>query len=59
MSNLISRAINGLVKGRERILEGKINSIPSSFPRFRDDFLGVQQGRYVVITSSTKGKPFI
>ena len=55
MNNLISRAINSLVKGRERILDGKINSIPSSFPRFRDDFLGVQQGRYVVVTSSTKG----
>lgn len=53
--SIVNEAINDLEKGRERILEGKVNSIPSSFPRFREDFLGVQKKHYTIITSSTKG----
>lgn len=39
---------------REKILNGGINSIPSPFTRFRNDFLGLEQGNYIVITASTK-----
>lgn len=53
--SLVDRALNNLEVGRERILNGKINSIPSSFPRFREDFLGVQQKTYYLLTASTKG----
>lgn len=49
------RVISGFKARRQRILDGKINSIPSPFVRFREDFLGVEQKKYYVITSSTKG----
>ena len=39
---------------REKILNGGINSIPSPFARFRNDFLGLEQGNYIVVTASTK-----
>lgn len=39
---------------RQRLIEGKVNSIPSPFRRFSNDFIGLQQGRYVLITSFTK-----
>lgn len=39
---LKDRVINSLEEKRDRILSGKINSIPSPFSRFADDFLGVE-----------------
>ena len=51
---LKDRVINSLEEKRDRILSGKINSIPSPFSRFADDFLGVEQGKYYVVTASTK-----
>lgn len=53
------RVISGFKARRQRILDGKINSIPSPLVRFREDFLGIEQKKYYVITSSTKGKVFI
>jgi hypothetical protein len=44
-----------LKERRNRILRGEINSIPSPFIRFRDDFVGIEQAKYYVVTSSTKG----
>lgn len=52
--NLISRVISDLNYRRERIIDGKINCIPSPFKRFSDDFVGVEQGCYYVITGGTK-----
>lgn len=49
------RVITGFKTRRQRILDGKINSIPSKLVRFREDFLGIEQKKYYVITSSTKG----
>lgn len=49
------RVINNLKERRNRLLNGEINSIPSPFPRFSDDFVGVEQGKYYLITSRTKG----
>ena len=40
---------------RQRLLDGGINSIPSPFVRFRNDFLGWEQSTYYLITSFTKG----
>lgn len=55
MSDLKERVLKGLEERRNRILNGSINSIPSPFKRFSDDFIGIEQGKYTVITSSTKG----
>lgn len=54
-NNLIARVLNGLEERRKKIINGGINSIPSPFKRFSEDFLGIEQGKYYVITSSTKG----
>lgn len=40
---------------RQRLLDGGINSIPSPFVRFRNDFIGWEQGTYYLVTSFTKG----
>ncbi len=53
--DLKSRVITYLENRRQNILDGNINSIPSPFSRFSDDFLGIEQGLYYLITSSTKG----
>ena len=55
MDSLINRVIDNLEKRRENIINGNINSIPSPFKRFRDDFIGIEQGQYVVVTAPTKG----
>ena len=55
MNGLISRVLEYLKERRENIISGNINSIPSPFKRFRDDFVGIEQEQYVVITAPTKG----
>lgn len=52
---MINRIINNLKERRERILNGEVNCIPSSFTRFRDDFVGVEQGKYYLVSAQTKG----
>lgn len=52
---LIYRVLNNLEERRNRLLKGLINSIPSPFVRFSDDFIGIEQAKYYVVTSSTKG----
>ena len=53
--SLINRVLKCLEERRKKVIDGGINSIPSPFIRFREDFLGVEQGKYYVITASTKG----
>ena len=53
--SLRERVYDNLVKRRNRILEGKINCIPSSFTRFSGDFIGIEQSTYYCISSFTKG----
>jgi hypothetical protein len=53
---LRERVLNYLEERRERILNGQVNSIPSPFPRFTDDFIGIEQSTYYTVTSFTKGK---
>lgn len=52
---LKDRVLLNLKERRERLLSGKINSIPSPLLRFKDDFVGVEQGRYYLVTAATKG----
>ena len=54
--SLRERVTQNLTARRDNILNGEINSIPSPLTRFRDDFVGVEQGKYYLITSVTKGK---
>ena len=54
--SLRERVTQNLIARRNNILNGEINSIPSPLRRFRDDFVGVEQGKYYLITSVTKGK---
>lgn len=52
---LRERTMENLRKRRENLINGNINSIPSPFTRFSDDFIGLEQGVYYGITSYTKG----
>ena len=54
---LRERTMDNLRKRREKLINGNINSIPSPFVRFSNDFIGLEQGTYYGITSYTKGKP--
>lgn len=56
MAGLFERTQQSLIKRKENIENGNINSIPSPFKRFMNDFLGLEQGCYTCITSFTKGK---
>lgn len=53
-NNLVNRVLNGLEERRKKVIDGGINSIPSPFIRFSDDFLGIEQGKYYIVTGSTK-----
>lgn len=51
---MIDRIINNLKTRRERVLNGEVNCIPSSFTRFREDFVGIEQGKFYLISGQTK-----
>lgn len=51
---MIERIINNLKTRRERVLNGEVNCIPSSFTRFREDFVGVEQGKFYLVSGQTK-----
>lgn len=53
--SLKERVINNLYERRERVLKGLVNSIPSPFVRFSEDFVGIEQSCYYAVTSFTKG----
>lgn len=44
-----------LEERRENVIQGYVNCIPSPFKRFKDAFIGIEQGSYMAITSYTKG----
>ena len=52
---LFERTQKHLKENRENILNGSINSIPSPFVSFRDDFVGLEHGVYTTVTSFSKG----
>ena len=53
--SLRDRVMLSLKERRERLLNNKLNCIPSPFKRFREDFIGIEQGSHIVVTASTKG----
>lgn len=52
--SLKDRVLDNLRRRKEKLLLGGINSIPSPFLRFSDDFIGIEQSKYYVVTGSTK-----
>lgn len=54
-TSLVNRTLNYLEKRRKTVLEGGINSIPSPFKRFSEDFIGFEQKSYILLSSFTKG----
>ena len=52
--SLTQRVVKSIEERRERILEGKVNCIPSPFKTFRYDFPGVELGTYYLISGSGK-----
>lgn len=52
---LRERTLLNLEERRAKILSGGINSIPTPFTRFENDFIGIEQSTYYAITASTKG----
>lgn len=56
MGELFERTQQSLIKRKQNVESGNVNSIPSPFPRFRNDFVGLEQSTYSIITSFTKGK---
>ena len=55
MGELYNKTIGEIESKRKRILDGGINCIPSPLKRFSDDFPGIEQSTYYVVTSFTKG----
>jgi hypothetical protein len=55
METLRERVLYNLKTRRQRILDGKLNCIPSPFVRFKEDFVGIEQACYFTVTSFTKG----
>lgn len=55
MSNLIERTLSHIKTKRQNILNGEINCIPSPWSCFAEDFPGIQQGKYYLISASQKG----
>lgn len=53
--SLYNRVIQKLKKRQQIVLNGGINCIPSPFTRYRNTFIGVEQGKYIAVTAATKG----
>ena len=53
--SLRERVIAGLEERRERLFNNQLNCITSTFKRFSEDFIGIEQACHYVITASTKG----
>lgn len=54
--SLREKVIQNFRDRRQKLLDGGVNSIPSPFVRFSNDFIGIEQGTYYLVTSYTKGK---
>lgn len=52
--SLYERVYSNLIERRDRLLNGKINSIPWGLPRFENQSPGIEQGRYYLITANSK-----
>lgn len=53
--SLTDSVIQQIKERKLRLEKGEVNSIPSPFQRFSNDFIGIEQSTYYLITSFTKG----
>lgn len=51
---LVQRVLDNLEERRQRVLRGEINCIPSPFKSFQDDFPGIEQGKYYLVSGASK-----
>lgn len=51
---LVDRTIQHLQERRDKLLSGGVNSIPSPFTRFSEEFIGIEQKKYYVVTGNQK-----
>lgn len=54
MNKKYQTLLDKLVTRRENILLGKVNCIPSPFLRFSNDFVGIEQGKTIIISANSK-----
>lgn len=54
---LVERVLSNLKARRDNLLNGEINSIPSPFKRFSNDYIGLEQNMVYLVSSFAKGKP--
>lgn len=52
--SLKDRVLSSLYERRQNVLNGGINSIPTPFRRFSNDFVGVEKAKYYCLTAPTK-----
>ena len=52
--SLIQRVLSNLEERRQRVLRGDINCIPSPFKNFHQDFPGIEQGKYYLVSGASK-----
>jgi len=52
--SLRERIISNLEERKKKVEEGGINCIPSPFTRFRQDFPGIERGKYYLVSGQTK-----
>lgn len=52
--SIARRVLEELKNQRQRRLEGKFNAIPFNLPRFSTVLPGIEQGRYYIVTASSK-----
>lgn len=53
--SLIQRVLNDIKHRRDRSVNGEINCIPSPFKSFLEDFPGIEQAKYYLVSAATKG----
>lgn len=53
--SLREKVVQSFRDRRQKLLDGGFNSIPSPFVRFSNDFIGIEQSTYYLVTSYTKG----
>ena len=51
---LFNRVYEDIKRRRQKILSGKINCIPCSFPRFQSEWPGVEQSKFYLLTAQQK-----
>ena len=54
-TSLYDKTLQEIEDKRQRIIDGGVNCIPSPFKRFQNDFCGIEQACYYIITSFSKG----